>query len=206
MKTNFYNYKSSVVPTWCPGCPNFLLFSGLQSSFAKLKIPNHNIVVVSDIGCAGNMADFLNTYGIHSLHGRAIPTAIGVKLANPKLTVVVVIGDGGAYGEGLNHLITATRANYDIKVFVANNHLYSLTTGQASPTTKTGTKTKSTPQGYALKPINPVFLLKNVNPSILVENVNSKNPPKLFKKITNTLNHQGFALLDISQICISFGK
>ncbi|MBU4210038.1 2-oxoacid ferredoxin oxidoreductase [Patescibacteria group bacterium] len=206
MKNQIYNYKSKVVPTWCPGCPNFLLLTGLQQAFAKLKIPNHNIVVVSDIGCAGNISNFLNTYRIHSLHGRAIPTAIGVKLANPKLTVVVVVGDGGAYGEGLNHLITAVRANYDIKVFVANNHLYSLTTGQASPTTKTGTKTKSTPFGYALKPIDPVPLLKNVNSSILVENVDSKNPSKLFKKITKTLKHQGFALLDISQVCLSFGN
>jgi 2-oxoglutarate ferredoxin oxidoreductase subunit beta len=112
--------------------------AGLQASFTSLQIPNYNINFAYDIGCCGNMADFLNVYGVHTLHGRSISVAEGIKLVNPDLTVCVFGGDGGIYGEGLNHLISAARSDSPIKVFVSNNFLYSLTTGQTSPTTPKG--------------------------------------------------------------------
>lgn len=115
------NYRSNITPTWCPGCHNYLLFAALQKNFADLNINLDNLVMNYDIGCNGNMADFFKSYGFHGLHGRAVSSAMGQKLANPNLFVCVIAGDGGAYGEGLNHLITAARANIDIKVIVANN-------------------------------------------------------------------------------------
>lgn len=198
--------KSNIVPTWCPGCYDYLMFLGIEQSLIQLNIPKEKIVVVYDIGCMGNMADFFDTYAIHALHGRSIPTAIGVKLANPELTVVVVGGDGGIYGEGLNHLLSYARSEIDITVVVANNHIYSLTTGQASPTSPKGSKTKSTPLGSINIPIDPVPLLKHVNPDVHALSVDGHNPPEIINGIKEGISHPGFSLVDLRQICVTFGK
>lgn len=200
------NYRSNIAPTWCPGCHNYLVFAALQKNFADLKINLDTLVMNYDIGCNGNMADFFKTYGFHTLHGRSVVTAMGEKLANPNLFVCVTGGDGGIYGEGLNHLVTAARSNIDIKVFVANNFLYSLTTGQTSPTTPKGAKTKSTPTGNINEPIDPVKLIKSVNPNTFVESVDVKDIPKLNDTIKRALEFPGFALVDIIQECVAFGK
>ena len=199
-------YQTGKVPTWCPGCGNFLLMSGLQKYFAEQNIPSKDIVIAYDIGCAGNMADFIHSYGLHTLHGRVVPVAMGVKLHNPKLTTLCIGGDGGIYGEGLNHLITAARANIDIKVFVSNNFLYSLTTGQTSPTTPYKAKTKSTPQGSPLIPLNAVELIKKVNPKVFAQSTTNQKPQELFAKIKESFSHKGFSLLDIKTECVAFGK
>jgi len=200
------NYRSNITPTWCPGCQNYLVYAGLQKIFADLKIDVDNLIMNYDIGCAGNMADFFKTYGAHTLHGRSIAMAMGEKIVNPNLTVCVIGGDGGIYGEGLNHLITAARGNIALKVFVSNNFLYSLTTGQTSPTTPKGAHTKSTPTGNINEPIHPVELLKTVNPEIFVESVDVKDIPKLNDTIKRALEFPGFALVDILQECVAFGK
>lgn len=200
------NYRSHIAPTWCPGCHNYLTFASLQKSFADLNLNLDTLVISYDIGCAGNMADFFRTYALHTLHGRSVPAAIGVKIANPKLLVCVVGGDGGIYGEGLNHLITAARGDIDIKVFVSNNFLYSLTTGQTSPTTPKGSRTKSTPTGNINQPIDPVKLLKSANPDIFAESVDCKDIPKLNDTVKRALEHPGFALVDMIQECVAFGK
>lgn len=200
------NYRSNIIPTWCPGCHNYMVLAALQSVFSSLNIPPHKLMMNYDIGCCGNMADFLKTFGAHTLHGRAIATAMGEKIANPNLTVCVVGGDGGVYGEGLNHTIAAARMNINIKVFVCNNSLYSLTTGQTSPTTPKDAKTKSTPLGNPSVPIDAVKLLKAANDKIFVESVNGTNLPELTKTIKSALEFQGFALVDILQECLAFGK
>lgn len=200
------NYRSNITPTWCPGCHNYLVYAALQKNFIDLKLNLDTLVMNYDIGCAGNMADFFKTYGAHTLHGRSISTAMGEKLVNPNLTICVVGGDGGIYGEGLNHLISAARANIDIKVFVSNNFLYSLTTGQTSPTTPKGAHTKSTPTGNINEPIHPVELLKTINKEIFVESVDVKDIPKLNDTIKRALESPGFALVDITQECVAFGK
>jgi 2-oxoglutarate/2-oxoacid ferredoxin oxidoreductase subunit beta len=198
--------KSNITPTWCPGCYDYLMFLGIEQALTQLNVPKEKIVIVYDIGCIGNMADFFKTYAIHSLHGRSIPTAIGVKLANPDLTVIVVGGDGGIYGEGLNHLLSYARSEIDITVVVANNHIYSLTTGQASPTSPKGSKTKSTPSGSINVPIDPVPLLKQVNPDVHAISVDGHNPPEIINGIKEGISHQGFSLVDVRQICVTFGK
>lgn len=200
------NYKSQTIPTWCPGCNNFLVYSALQNAFSALDLPSKDLFIAYDIGCAGNMADFLKTYAAHTLHGRSPAFAVGVKIVNPKLTVCVIGGDGGIYGEGLNHLIAAARMNIDINIFVSNNYLYSLTTGQTSPTTPKGAKTKSTPLGTPNEPVNPVKLLKSVNPDVFVESLGVSDLSKLTDTIKSAIKHPGFSLVDITQDCIAFGK
>lgn len=200
------NLRTKNIPTWCPGCDDYLMLAGIIQAITAKNIDPKDVVIVYDIGCAGNMADFINTYAIHTLHGRSVATAIGVKLANPKLTVIVVGGDGGIYGEGLNHLIAAARSNIDITVLVSNNYLYSLTTGQTSPTTPKGSKTKSTPLGVENEPVNAIRLLHSINPDLWVETVTAKQVILQNQKIKQAIDHSGFALLDIDQACASFGK
>jgi 2-oxoglutarate ferredoxin oxidoreductase subunit beta len=200
------NYKSNITPTWCPGCHNFLVYSAIQSAFNALELKPSDIVVNYDIGCVGNMADFFKTYGVHTLHGRAIAVAMGEKMINPNLTICVVAGDGGAYGEGLNHLIAAARANINITVFVSNNFLYSLTTGQTSPTTPKGSRTKSTPLGNPNEPIDVVKLLKSINPHVFVKSVDVKNILEVNKSFKEALEFKGFALVETLQECVAFGK
>ncbi len=198
--------KTKNIPTWCPGCEDYILYAGVQMAINDLNLPKESLVVVSDIGCMGNVADFLNVYGIHSLHGRSIPTAIGVKLANPRLNVMVIGGDGGIYGEGLSHLIAAARLDLPVSVFVANNHLYSLTTGQASPTTPKGSKTKSTPTGVPSVALNIVPIIKTVNPEVFVEHLECRNPIEVKEGMKRAITSNHFALLDLDQVCVTFGK
>lgn len=201
-----YDLRSKIIPTWCPGCNNHLLSASLQQVIAKLNISKKDLVLVYDIGCIGNMADFFSTYSVHGLHGRCIPTALGVKLTNPKLTVIAIGGDGGIYGEGMGHLIAAARANCNLTVLVSNNNLYSLTTGQTSPTTPKGSKTKSTPLGSASVAVNPVNLLQAVNPDIFVKSVEGQSIQAVTDAISQAINNPGFSLVDIHQNCITFGK
>lgn len=200
------NLKSKNIPTWCPGCNDFMLMAGIDQAISQLNIPKENIVMVFDIGCIGNMADFFSTFGLHSLHGRCLPTALGVKLQNPKLTVLAIGGDGGIYGEGLNHLIAAARADADIKVIVANNQLYSLTTGQTSPTTPKGSKTKSTPLGSVSVPIDAVSLVKAANPDVEALSLDGRQPQLVIESIKDAITTPGFVLLDFRQVCVTFGK
>ena len=203
---NSNNYRTKIMPTWCPGCPNFLLFSQIQKAALNNNIPSHNLTFCYDIGCSGNIADFLHCYGLHGLHGRSIPAAMAIKIVNPKLTVCVYGGDGGTYGEGLNHLIAAARANSDIKIIVSNNSLYSLTTGQTSPTTPKNAKTKSTPFGNPNIPIDPIKLIKTINPDIFAKSIPSSDIAQIEKAFNEMFAHKGFALLDITQTCLAFGK
>lgn len=198
--------KSNITPTFCPGCNDYMLYAGIQAAIKQLNIPKEQLVLVFDIGCVGNMADFFSTYSMHTLHGRCIPTALGVKLQNPDLTVIAIGGDGGVYGEGMGHLVAAARANSPLTVLVANNQLYSLTTGQTSPTTPKGSKTKSTPLGSVNLPVEPVSFLKTINPDVKVESIDGRNPTVVTEKIVEAIENPGFSLLDLQQVCVTFGK
>lgn len=198
--------KSKNIPTWCPGCHDYIIFACLQQAIAKKEIDINKLVIVYDIGCSGNMADFLKVFGVHSLHGRSIPTATGIKLARPELTVIAIGGEGAIYGEGMGHLIAAARLNVDLTVLVANNQLYSLTTGQTSPTTPKGAKTKSTPLGAPSVPVEPVSLIKTVNPEANAVRVTCLKPVEVTEAIFTGLNNKGFNLVDIDQLCVTFSK
>ncbi|OGV95839.1 hypothetical protein A2W24_02175 [Microgenomates group bacterium RBG_16_45_19] len=207
MTDNLFNDPQSLNtlyrPTWCPGCGNFSIWSSIKSALTQLGLPPEQLVIVYDVGCSGNMADFLKVYGFHALHGRAIPPAVGIKLANSDLKVLVVIGDGGGYGEGLTHFLNEMRGNHDITVLVHNNHRYSLTTGQMSPTTPKGTPTKSTPFGAIEQSLNPVALAL-VNHATFIAREFAVNAAALTARLVEAINHPGFAVIDVLQPCLVF--
>ena len=191
------------IPTWCPGCGNFAIWGSIKKGLTDTGYPHEKIVVFYDVGCSGNMSNFNNYFGFHTLHGRAIPTSVGTKLANHDLKILVVIGDGGCYGEGGTHFINLMRGNHDITVLVHNNHRYSLTTGQTSPTTDKGTKTKSTPEGVIEEPFNPIAVALS-NHCTFVAREFAPDIIRLSQRITEGVNHNGFALIDTFQPCPVF--
>lgn len=196
---------SPIAPTWCPGCGDFLIENSLKKAIVELNLEEKNTVIVYGIGCSGNMADFIQVYGLHSLHGRALANAIGVKISNHKLKVIVVAGDGDVYGEGVQHFIAAARGNHDVTLIVHNNARYSLTTGQTSPTSHKGLKTKSTPQGSVEEPINPMALAL-INKATFVSRAYSVQVPQMVSLFKEAISHPGFALVDVLQLCPSFNK
>src|SRR6476660_6607521 len=151
-------FKGKVDPDWCAGCGDFGVLSSLQKVLAEMNIQPHDVVTISGIGCSSNLPGFINTYGMHTLHGRALAVATGVKMANHNLHVVVTGGDGDGYGIGGNHFVHTMRRNVDLTYIVMDNQIYGLTTGQCSPTSVKGMKTKSTPHGSVENPINPIPL------------------------------------------------
>src|SRR3979409_2191255 len=152
------DFKGKVDPDWCPGCGDFGVLAAVQKALVELKIPNHNVVTISGIGCSSNFPGFINTYGMPTLHGRALAVATGVKLANHELTVLVTGGDGDGFGIGGNHFVHTMRRNVDLLYIVMDNQIYGLTTGQTSPTSRLGMKTKSMPFGNIEAPVDPISL------------------------------------------------
>ena len=196
---------SGYSPTWCPGCGDWGIGLSIKQAFIKLGYDPSSVAVVFGIGCSGNMNDFLNAYAIHSLHGRAIPNAIGIKLANHKLPVVAIVGDGDCYGEGGNHLIHAARGNHDLTVIVHDNGVYGLTTGQVAPTASKGFKSKSTPSGIIEIPINPLAL-SLVNGATFVAQSFAGDANGTISLIKAGIEHKGFSLVNILQPCVTFNK
>lgn len=192
-------------PTWCPGCGNFGIWAALKTAFAKLGFTEDNCAIIYGIGCSGNMNDFLWANSFHALHGRSLPNAIGVKLANHKLPVVAIVGDGDCYGEGGNHLIHAARGNHDITVIVHDNRVYGLTTGQVAPTAIKGFKAKSTPSGIIEVPINPIALAVTQGASFVAQGF-SGDINHLVDLIIEGVQHRGFSLVNVFQPCVTFNQ
>jgi len=192
-------------PQWCPGCGNFGILMALKSSIVELGLESKDTVIVSGIGCNSKLPHYIRTYGYEGIHGRALPLASGVKIANRKLNVFVVSGDGDGYGEGVQHFTHICRRNYNLTYIVHNNQIYGLTTGQASPTTEQGTKTKSTPNGLLETQYNP---LANaiINGATYVARTFAGDLNHMKEMIKGAVEHKGFALVDILQPCVSFNK
>src|SRR5689334_23716821 len=157
--------KGKVDPDWCPGCGDFGVLSSLQKVLAEMNIQPHNVVTISGIGCSSNLPGYIETYGMHTLHGRALAVATGVKMANHDLHVVITGGDGDGFGIGGNHFIHTMRRNVDLLYLAMDNQIYGLTTGQVSPTSSLGMKTKSTPFGSVDGPINPITMALAAGPT-----------------------------------------
>jgi 2-oxoglutarate ferredoxin oxidoreductase subunit beta len=198
-------FLTSTKPTWCPGCGNFGIWMALKSALTKLAIPRENIVIVYGVGCHGNMRDWMNVYGVEGLHGRALPVAQGIKLANPNLTVIAVTGDGDCLGEGGNHFIHAAKRNPNITVLVHNNEVYGLTTGQASPTAQIGMVTKSTPTGVVDPPFTPSSLGIFAGATFAARGF-AGDIPFLSELIGAAITHKGFSVVDMLQPCVTFDK
>lgn len=198
-------FKTGFLPTWCPGCGDFGIWMALKEALVKLDIGTDDGLIVYGIGCHGNMYDWMKIYGFEGLHGRALPVAQGAKLANHKLPVIAVCGDGDCLGEGGNHFIHAAKRNPDITVIVHDNQVYGLTTGQASPTAKQGFKTKSTPEGVTDEPINPLAL-GLVSGATFVARGFAGDIPGLTQIIAQAISHKGFSVVDVLQPCVTFDK
>ena len=151
-------YKTEVHVDWCPGCGDFGILSSIQQALFQLQIPPYRVAMISGIGCSGKTPHYIDTYGLHTLHGRALPVATGAKLANNQLTVVAVGGDGDGYGIGAGYFVNSGRRNVDMTYIVFNNGVYGLTKGQASPTLAKGLKTKSMPEASIQEGVNPIAL------------------------------------------------
>ncbi len=192
-------------PTWCPGCGDWGIGVAIKSALVQLNFDPSSVAAVFGIGCSGNMNDFLNAYAIHALHGRAIPDAIGIKLANHQMPVIVVAGDGDCYGEGGNHFLHACRGNHDITVIVHDNGVYGLTTGQVAPTAQKGFKSKSTPAGIIEIPINPLTLALTSGATFVAQAF-AGDAPGMISLIKQGIAHEGFALINVLQPCVTFNK
>ncbi len=196
---------SKQTPTWCPGCGNFAIWTALKKTLTALGIKPHETLIVYGVGCAGNMSNTINAYGWHGLHGRAVPAAVGAKLANKDLTVIIIGGDGDGYGEGLNHFIHALRGNVDVTYLVHNNSVYGLTTGQASPTSQVGFKGKSTPDGLIDSPLNPLAVALASGGSFVARGF-AGHEDHLVRIMTQAIKHKGFSFVDMFQPCVTFNK
>ncbi|OGR82769.1 MAG: 2-oxoacid ferredoxin oxidoreductase [Elusimicrobia bacterium RIFCSPLOWO2_01_FULL_64_13] len=198
-------FKSRIAPDWCPGCGDFGVLSSLQKACAALGLDPKDVLVVSGIGCSSNLPGFFGSYGMHTLHGRAVAVAEGARLANPDLTVVVTGGDGDGYGIGLGHCIHAMRRNINLTYIVMNNQIYGLTTGQCSPTTIFGTQTKSTPDGSIETPINPIELAL-VSGATFIARGFSGAADRLAEVMAEAIQHKGFSLVDVFSPCVTYNK
>lgn len=190
---------------WCPGCGNFSILKILKKALSELEIDPKNLVLVSGIGQAAKIPHYLRCHYFNGLHGRAIPPATAIKVANPRLTVIAESGDGDMYGEGGNHLIHAIRRNPDITNIVHDNMVYGLTKGQASPTSQCGFKTPVQVNGVILQPFNPIALAISLDASFVARafSGHAEQTKEILKK---AISHKGYALVDIFQPCVSFNK
>jgi 2-oxoglutarate ferredoxin oxidoreductase subunit beta len=199
------DFNTSRKPTWCTGCGNFAIWNAMKKAFVKLSLHPHQVLAVYGIGCSGNGVNFLRSYSFHSLHGRALPIATGAKIANHKMVVLAVTGDGDGMGIGGNHFIHTCRRNINITNIVHDNHVYGLTTGQTSPTSGSGFKSKSTPTGALEAPVNPISLALAAGATFVARGF-SGDIGQLAEIIRKAIKHSGFSFIDILQPCVTFNK
>jgi 2-oxoglutarate ferredoxin oxidoreductase subunit beta len=195
--------KGKVDPDWCPGCGDFGVLAAVQKALVELRIPTHNIVTISGIGCSSNFPGYMNTYGMHTLHGRALAVATGLKLGNHELTVLVTGGDGDGFGIGGNHFVHSMRRNVDLLYIVMDNQIYGLTTGQTSPTSRVGMKTKSMPFGNIEAPVNPISLALAAGATFVARGFSGEQK-HLTELIKQGIEHRGFSFLDVFSPCVTY--
>ena len=195
--------KGRVDPDWCPGCGDFGVLAALQKALVELQLPLHNVVAISGIGCSSNLPGYMNTYGMHTLHGRALAVATGLKLANHELTVIVTGGDGDGFGIGGNHFVHSMRRNVDLLYIVMDNQIYGLTTGQTSPTSRVGMKTKSMPFGNIESPVNPISLALAAGCTFVARGFSGEQK-HLTELIRLGIQHPGFSFLDVFSPCVTY--
>ena len=197
------SHKGRIHPDWCPGCGDFSVLTALQKALFELELSPHQVLTVSGIGCSSNLPGFINTYGMHTLHGRSLPVATGAKLANHELTVIITGGDGDGFGIGCNHFIHTARRNINLTYIVMDNQIYGLTTGQVSPTSVKGMKTKSTPHGNIENPINPIPLAIVAGATYVARGFSGKQK-HLVDIFKGAIQHNGFALVDVFSPCVTY--
>ena len=198
-------YRGRIHPDWCPGCGDFSVLAALQTALFELGLKPHQVCVISGIGCSSNVPGYVNTYGMHTLHGRALAVATGVRCGNHELKVICTGGDGDGYGIGGNHFVHTMRRNFYLTYIVMDNQIYGLTTGQCSPTSVKGMKTKSTPYGSVENPINPIPMAM-VGGATYVARAFSGKQKHMVEMIKGAIQHKGFALVDVFSPCVTYNK
>ena len=198
-------YTSDTKPTWCPGCGDYGVLGALNRALVRLGRPEHDVAIVAGIGCSSRLPFFMNTYGFHSAHGRALSVATGLKSARPDLTVVATGGDGDALAIGGNHFMHTMRRNVDITYILMDNQIYGMTKGQTAPTSRTGLRSKSTPNGSWEAPIDPPWVALTSGATFVAQ-VGSWNMKQLTDLLYDGLLHKGTSFVNVLSPCVTFHK
>ncbi len=201
----FKDFRNNVKPNWCPGCGDFSVQAAIQRAAAAAGLEPDNLAVISGIGCSGRISGYIKSYGFHSIHGRSLPIAQGVKMANRELTVIASGGDGDGFAIGMGHTIHAIRRNIDITYIVMDNQIYGLTKGQTSPRSGTGFKTKSTPEGSIEPALSPMEMALTAGATFVAQSFSTD-----LKDLTNIIEagirHKGFSFINVFSPCVTYNK
>ena len=204
-KLDLKAFDSEAENTWCPGCGDFAILRSLKLALTELGIASHEALVVSGIGCGSKLPDYMHINGYMTIHGRPLPVATGAKLANPDLHVIVVDGDGDAYGIGGNHFMHSCRRNPNITHIVEDNQIYGLTKGQYSPTSDLGFVTTTSPDGAIERPLLPVAVALSAGATFIARTF-AGDPKHMASIIVEAIKHQGYSLIDVLQPCVTFNR
>lgn len=201
----FKDFRNAVKPNWCPGCGDFSVQAAIQRAAANVGLEPHDLAVISGIGCSGRISGYINSYGFHGIHGRALPIAQGLKMANRDLKVIASGGDGDGFAIGMGHTIHAIRRNIDITYVVMDNQIYGLTKGQTSPRSAFGFKTKSTPEG-SIEPAISIMEMALTAGATFVAQSFSTDLKELTALIEKGIEHKGFSLINVFSPCVTYNK
>lgn len=201
----FKDFRNDVKPNWCPGCGDFSVQAAIQRAAANIGLVPEQLAVISGIGCSGRISGYINSYGVHGIHGRALPLAQGVKMANRDLTVIAAGGDGDGFAIGMGHTVHAIRRNINITYIVMDNQIYGLTKGQTSPRSAAGFKTKSTPLGSIEQAISPMETALSVGATFVAQSF-STDLKELTSLIEAGIQHDGFSFINVFSPCVTYNK
>ncbi|AMW98561.1 2-oxoacid:ferredoxin oxidoreductase subunit beta [Rummeliibacillus sp. G93] len=201
----FKDFRNTVKPNWCPGCGDFSVQAAIQRAAANLEIVPHELAVVSGIGCSGRLSGYINSYGLHGIHGRALPIAQGLKMANRDLNVIATGGDGDGFAIGMGHTIHSIRRNIDITYVVMDNQIYGLTKGQTSPRSAAGFVTKSTPGGAIEPSLKPLEVALSSGATFVAQSF-STDLKELTAIIEEGMKHKGFSFINVFSPCVTYNK
>lgn len=201
----FKDFRNSVKPNWCPGCGDFSVQAAIQKAAANVGLEPEEVALITGIGCSGRLSGYVNSYGVHSIHGRALPLAQGVKMANKDLTVIASGGDGDGYAIGMGHTIHALRRNMNMTYIVMDNQIYGLTKGQTSPSSAPGFVTKTTPKGNIEQNVAPLELALSSGATFVAQGF-SNDIKGLTKMIEDAIKHDGFSFVNVFSPCVTYNK
>lgn len=199
------DFRNNIKPNWCPGCGDFSVQAAIQRAAANVGLEPEQLAVVSGIGCSGRISGYINAYGFHGVHGRSLPIAQGLKMANRELTVIAAGGDGDGFAIGMGHTVHAIRRNINITYIVMDNQIYGLTKGQTSPRSAEGFKTKSTPAGSIESALSPLEVALAAGATFVAQSFSS-NLKQLTTLIEEGIKHEGFSFINVFSPCVTFNK
>ncbi|GAB3070142.1 2-oxoacid:ferredoxin oxidoreductase subunit beta [Salinicoccus sesuvii] len=201
----FKDFRNNIKPNWCPGCGDFSVQAAIQKACAANGLEPDELAVITGIGCSGRLSGYIKSYGFHSTHGRSLPVAQGVKMANDDLTVIASGGDGDGFAIGMGHTVHALKRNIDITYIVMDNQVYGLTKGQTSPSSGKGFVTKTTPEGSKENPIQPIRTALASGATFVAQSVSS-DIKQLTAIIQQAMDHKGFSFINVFSPCVTYNK